>query len=160
MALRIASDADAADAAPAQHAVVDNVERAPERPALGAVAGDHQHRFDAGFAVEPRQEIVERFDACEVARRHMRHRLEAGGAYLHRGSEQLVGRPVRHRAQINARAAPEGREPSDVGRRRPGRFDGEAVHERGDACDRIERRLILSCERGHLSVLALLTRSE
>ena len=58
-----------------KHAVVDDVERAPERPAFGAVAGDHQHRFDVGFAVEPRQECVERFDAYEVARRHMRHRL-------------------------------------------------------------------------------------
>jgi hypothetical protein len=65
--------------------VVDDVERAPERPAFGAVAGDDQHRLDAGFAIEPCQECVERFDAYEVARRHMRHRLEAGGTYLHGG---------------------------------------------------------------------------
>jgi hypothetical protein len=115
---------------------------------------------DAGLAVEPRQEIVERGDAGEIAHGDVRHRLEAGGPHQDRRTERFVRRPVRHRAEINARAALEGRERSDVGVRRPRRLDGKTVHERGDARDRIEHRLILSCERGHLSVLALLTRSE
>jgi hypothetical protein len=107
-----------------------------------------------------RQEIVERGDAGEIAHGDVGHRLEAGGPHQDRRTERFVRRPVRHRAEINARAALEGRERSDVGVRRPCRLDGKTVHERGDARDRIERRLILSCERGHLSVLALLTRSE
>ena len=84
MALRIAGDADAADAAPAQHAVVDGVERAAERSVFAAIAGDDENTVDAGFAVEPRQEIVERLFAGEIAHRHVRHRLEAGSAHLHR----------------------------------------------------------------------------
>src|SRR5262249_47167912 len=73
MALRVASDADAADAAAAQHAVVDDVERAPKRSALGAVAGDYQHCLDAGLAIERCQEAIERFNAREVAHRDVRH---------------------------------------------------------------------------------------
>ena len=91
MALRIAGDADGADAAPAQHAAVDGVERAAERTALAAVAGDDQYAVDAGLAVEPRQEIVECLDAREIAHRHMRHRLEAGGAQPHGGGQRLLG---------------------------------------------------------------------
>ena len=43
MAFRIAGNADGADAAPTEHAGVDRVQGAPERPVLAAVTGDHQY---------------------------------------------------------------------------------------------------------------------
>ena len=43
VAVRIAGNADAADAAAAEHAGIDRIMGAAERPAFGAVAGDDQH---------------------------------------------------------------------------------------------------------------------
>ena len=69
MALVELGDADAADAAAAQDAVVDDVERTARKngSSFVAVAGNDQDMVDLGFAVEPRQEIVERLSAPEVA---------------------------------------------------------------------------------------------
>src|SRR5579863_6672536 len=84
MAAGIAGDADAADAAAAQHAAVDGVNGSPQWPAFGPVAGDDERVTHAGLAVEPGEEIVERSDAGEVAHRDVRHRLETGGTQPHR----------------------------------------------------------------------------
>ena len=89
MAVGIAGDADAADAAAAEHAGIDRVMGAAERPAFGAVAGDHQHAAHLRLIREPRHEIVERLGAGEIAHRHMRHRLEACRAQPHRGADEI-----------------------------------------------------------------------
>src|ERR1700733_15792820 len=90
MALRIAGDADAADTAPAQHAIVDGIERAAERSIFAAVAGDDENIVDARFAVEPRQEFVERLFAGEITHRYVRYRLEAGRAHLFCGGQRFL----------------------------------------------------------------------
>ena len=93
MAFRVAGDADGVDAAPTEHAGVDGILGAPERPVFAAVAGDHQHVLDAGLAVESRQEIIERLGAGEIAHRDMRHRLKSRGAHPEAAVERfLAGR--------------------------------------------------------------------
>jgi hypothetical protein len=160
MTFRIAGDADGADAPAPQGAAIDGIERPPQRSALGAVAGNDENVGDAGLAVEPRKEIIECCEIGEIAHGDMRHRLEAGGAQPDCSAERFIRRAVRYRAEINACAALERGERGDVGIRRPRRLDGESLYGCGDPRDRIGRRLILSCERGHLSVLALQAGSE
>ena len=87
MTVGIAGDADAADAAAAEHAGIDRIMSAAERPAFGAIAGDHQHAPHLRLIREPRHEIVERLDALEIAHRHMRHRLEPRGAQPYCGAD-------------------------------------------------------------------------
>ena len=157
MAFGIAGDADRADAAASQGAADDGVERAQQRPALGAVAANDENVGDARVAIESREEIVERRHADEIAHGNVRHRLEAGRAQPDRGAERFLCGPVRNGAEINAAAALEHGERCNVGIRRPRRLDGESLHECGDARDWIERRRILNCERGHRSALALQT---
>ena len=94
VAVGIAGDADAANAASLQKPTLNDVERAPERPEFGAIAGDHQNARDVGLAVESRQKIIERCAGREIPRRDMRHRLEAGGTKrVAAPSASSAGRP-------------------------------------------------------------------
>ena len=97
----------------------------------------------------------------EIAHRHVRHRLKAGRAHADRGGERFLGRPVRHRAEIDARAALEHRERGDVGVGRPRRLDGKSGHQCRDARDRIGGGVIWNWECGHhaLTIPRLSSRS-
>jgi hypothetical protein len=150
MAIGIAGNADRANAAPAQHAAVDGVESAAERSAFRAIAGNDQRTSHLGFAVEPRQEVVECVSAREIAHCDVRHRLEAGGAQPDRGAEHLLRRAGRDGADVDPRAVPKERERGDIGVGRPRRLDGKIRHESGDALDRGRERVDrLRCERDH-----------
>ena len=87
---------------PLQQPAVNGIARVPERAAWRAIAGDDQDALHAGLAVEPRQKIVERAGAFEIAHRDMRHRLETGGSQTDRSIDGFLRRASRHRADIDA----------------------------------------------------------
>ena len=90
---------------------------------LAAVAGNDQNAPHLGLAVQAREKFIERVGAGEIAHRDVRYRLEAGRAQPDRGADQFLCRPVRHGADIDARAARQHGKRRDVGVRRPRRLD-------------------------------------
>jgi hypothetical protein len=123
-----------------QRAAVDHLDRAAELARrVPAIARDHQHATHPRLAAQAGEKAIERLAACEVAHRQMRHRFESGRAQAYRSLDRLLGRPGRHRADIDASAG--GRD-AGQGRhllgRRPRRFEREPAHEIGDRADRVD----------------------
>src|SRR5690349_14323365 len=81
MAVRIAGDADLADAAALRQAAFDHLARMVERAGgCVAIAADDQEAPDPGCVGEAGEVTVERIGAGEIPRGEMRHRLEPARA--------------------------------------------------------------------------------
>ena len=90
----------------------------------------------AGFALEPRQKLIECLDAREIAHGKMRHRFETGGTQLYGMADCFVSRPPGHHAQISFCAGPLRCERGNIGRRWTRHLDRKFGHERADLRDR------------------------
>ena len=137
MAVRIAGDADVANAVPLQDAAVDHLDGAAEITGrLIAVAGDHQQAVDVGLVAEPGEKRFEFLSIGEVAHREMRHRFKPGLPEPGCRVDDLGERPVRDRADVDMRAGSDDRrQRRDIVGRRPCRLDREAAREIGDRRD-------------------------